>query len=328
MIYEGSFVMKGYKWFLIIIGIPLAILIFGFCRFVHIVRRFDANVRQKAQLHSIDAATELFKNEFENYPPSDANDPNGLPYCGAMKLAEALIGRDLLGFHTQSVFRQDGLDAAGDVVLYRNIQDGLDFSSLQPDLPDKEGPYLPKEYANISRLAEIYGKGRTSPFPEDYLVLCDTFKKKRPSGKKTGMPILYYRADPNRTVHDVNNPDNPENIYNYKDNQALIALGIPRKPKAVHPLLDSKRFYKMTQDHKSDSASIPYRPDTYLLISAGSDGRYGTDDDIVNFNWKYRPWDCSCPLKWNRLNWKQCCFRTLQKTDVWAIVSSGRLDFL
>jgi hypothetical protein len=27
----------------------------------------------------------------------------------------------------------------------------------------------------------------------------------------------------------------------------------------------------------------PYRSDSYLLISAGADGLYGTDDDIRNF---------------------------------------------
>ena len=32
----------------------------------------------------------------------------------------------------------------------------------------------------------------------------------------------------------------------------------------------------------------PYRADSYILISAGYDGLYGTRDDICNFDWKYR----------------------------------------
>jgi len=36
--------------------------------------------------------------------------------------------------------------------------------------------------------------------------------RKRPGGKKTKMPILYYRADVEGTTHDVNNPGNRENI--------------------------------------------------------------------------------------------------------------------
>ena len=69
---------------------------------------------QKSQLHSMEAATELLANEWGSYPPSDANDPIGKPYCGAMKLTEALMGRDLLGFHRESVFRRDGLYGTAD----------------------------------------------------------------------------------------------------------------------------------------------------------------------------------------------------------------------
>ena len=32
----------------------------------------------------------------------------------------------------------------------------------------------------------------------------------------------------------------------------------------------------------------PHRRDTFILISAGGDGLYGTADDICNFEWKYR----------------------------------------
>jgi len=48
-------------------------------------------------------------------------------------------------------------------------------------------------------------------------------------------------------------------------------------------------FSMFIHDHKSEQASgggtvKPYNPDSYLLISAGSDGIYGTSDDITNFN--------------------------------------------
>jgi hypothetical protein len=32
----------------------------------------------------------------------------------------------------------------------------------------------------------------------------------------------------------------------------------------------------------------PYRRDSYILISAGYDGLYGTADDVLNFEWKDR----------------------------------------
>ena len=38
------------------------------------VKRYATDVRQKAQLHSMDAAIELFNSEFDGYPPSSALD--------------------------------------------------------------------------------------------------------------------------------------------------------------------------------------------------------------------------------------------------------------
>jgi hypothetical protein len=52
------------------------------------------------------------------------------------------------------------------------------------------------------------------------------------------------------------------------------------------------RFYMNTTNDKmlatTTAAVRPYRADTYILISAGYDGEYGTPDDICNFDWRYR----------------------------------------
>jgi hypothetical protein len=238
---------------------------------------YPIELRQKAQLHSMEAATELFANEWGSYPPSDANDPAGKPYCGALKLAEALMGRDLLGFHRESVFRRDGLDP--------NVLEPLYPTSSSPgNLKARMGPYLMAESANVWQLADIYGKGNTGPFPENTYVLCDFFERKRPSGARTGMPILYYRANRLDGTRPTGDPNSP---YDCTDNLALIALGIPGKPRKAHPLLDPKRFYLNTQNHMIPTASRPYRSDSYILISAGKDGLYGTADDIFNFAWRY-----------------------------------------
>lgn len=247
------------------------------------------DIQQKAQFNTLNASIELSNNEFDGYPPSGPNDPMGRPYCGAMKLAEALMGQDLLGFHSKSVFRRDGLDAEG-TVLYPPDVDNMPTSAHNSNLLARKGPFVMPESVDVRRLADVYGKGNTGPFPESAFVLCDTYMRKRPSGEKTGMPILYYRADPSSTAHDVANPDNAENIYCYKDNQALLALGVPGKPGATHPLADPKRFYLNTECRMMPSLSRPrpLRADTFILISAGPDGLYGTADDICNFEWKYR----------------------------------------
>ncbi len=53
------------------------------------------------------------------------------------------------------------------------------------------------------------------------------------------------------------------------------------------PLGARTTFTLYIHDHKSEQASAgrfkPVNPDTYLLISAGPDGIYGTNDDINNF---------------------------------------------
>ncbi len=88
-------------------------------------------------------------------------------------------------------------------------------------------------------------------------------------------------------MRDPNDPNNPANIYNYRDNFAILRLGVPGAPNAVHPLADPKRFYLNTQN-ENITQSRPYREDSYILISAGKDGLYGTVDDVCNFEWKYR----------------------------------------
>ena len=255
------------------------------------VRRYAKNVRQMAQFHSIEAALELFNNEFDGYPQSGALDsadpPN--PYCGAMKLSEAMMGWDLLGFHTDSRFMSNG---GG---LYNPA-----------DLTSRRGPFLPLESIEAHRIGSIYKD--PGPFSPADFVLCDVFSSEMLTGEKTGMPILYYKAntandfhlvDPAGTLHLPPDPTlDAGNIYNYWDNHGLVGLGKPFETgTTTHKLYaDSNaspaenagyRFYVNTRNEKITTAWRPFRADSYLLISAGFDGEYGTADDICNFQWKY-----------------------------------------
>jgi type II secretory pathway pseudopilin PulG len=250
------------------------------------VRKFAQKVKQMAQLHSIEAAIELFNNENDGYPPSGALDGAGQPYCGAMKLCEAMMGRDLLGFHPDSAFRADGMDNAGINNIYLPTDDNLKA---------RLGPYLQFENANAYMLAKIYGTGQTAPFQENSFVLCDVYTRQMRTGEKTGMPILYYKAETSNNLHDPNTAPTPQdnmgNIYNYWDNHALVNLGKPWEEAGkatTHSLSEPARFYRNTRNDKITMMRRPFRSDSYILLSAGYDGEYGTADDICNFEWKYR----------------------------------------
>jgi hypothetical protein len=264
-------------WMAFILVLVSCSALLGFLLFGRGSRENWREVQLRAQLNAMNAGVKLTAYELDDYPPSEANDSTGRPYCGVMKLTEALMGQDLRGFHIRSAYRADGLDPNSLVPLYPPEPGAA-------NLQLRKGPFLHAENANAWRLVDIYGKGNTGSFAEDTFVLCDPYARMRPSGEKTGMPILYYRADSSGTAHDVLNPDNPQNIYHYRDNHALVLLGVPGQPGAEHPLADPKRFYLNMQDRQT---STPYRRYSFILISAGQDGLYGTVDDICNFEWKY-----------------------------------------
>jgi len=249
------------------------------------VRKYAKKVKQLAQFHSIEAAVELFNNEMDGYPPSGALDGAGQPYCGAMKLCESMMGRDLLGFHPDSAFRADGMDAAG----VRNI-----YLPTPDNLKARIGPFLQLENANAFRHRDIY-EPDLGPLHGDRFFLCDVYTREMRTGIKTGMPILYYKAETSNYLHDPNTAPTPQdnmgNIYNYWDNHVLVSLGKPWEEAGkatTHSLADPARFYRNTRNDKITTVRRPYRTDSYILISAGFDGEYGTADDICNYEWKYR----------------------------------------
>jgi len=85
--------------------------------------------------------------------------------------------------------------------------------------------------------------------------------------------------------------DSQGNIYNYLDNSELLELGMPGGTAPTgytYPLYDPERFYQNTLSDKVPIPPRPFRADTYILISAGYDAEYGTADDIMNFEWKYK----------------------------------------
>jgi type II secretory pathway pseudopilin PulG len=311
---------------LVIIALLLALLLPS----ISAVRRHAKETAQKAQFATIEMALDAFKQDYGDLPPSgrleaiNPSAPGEQEYCGAMKLAEALLGWDLQGFHPKTAWRRDGYDSIAP--LGNTTYDPLETRvPLNASLYERKGPYL--ELAKTS-VFPIGTRGASeglfrdpTPFTNSNkpYVLCDVFgvrKLKEPGGKMVlaGSPILYYRA--NTASKSLNDPLFANRIYNHWDNQDLLFLG-KLTPSGVrganHPLLHggagpTPSFYEAQfnynlnappappnyggsgigfgiRDPKTSTALVPwpYNPDSYILISAGMDGLYGTADDIHNY---------------------------------------------
>jgi len=238
------------------------------------VRKFAKETKQKAQLATIGAALTTFRNDYGDYPRSNCPYPPpaaGSDYSGAQKLAEALLGWDLMGFHPQSIW-----DGAG--TAYNPPDDD--------NLSARRGRYLELMTANAFKLGSLFAN--PARLAANTFVLCDVFRVKRvtlpplPDGTittvKAGTPILYYKANTRYRII--------TQIYNNFDNQVLVDLGRVTDDRA-HPLGHSggnyQNFYQYIKDPRVTATTWPYRPDSYILITAGADGLYGTSDDVCNF---------------------------------------------
>lgn len=276
---------------LLIITLLIALLIPA----LSTVRKMAKETQQQAQLTTIELALTAFKNDYGDYPPSnDGNSPSN--YTGAQTLAEALVGYDLLGFHPDS--KWDETDSS-------NIYD----SSDQDNLKERLEPYLELATTNVFRIGDSSASEHDGLFDDvdpgglegDTHVLCDVFTVRRITINtqgdivKAGTPILYYRANTaNKSLDPNTTPDPKDMIYNYDDNLALIDLGSLTADGSdtgkEHPIAipDGEALYKPDYDGGITDSKIteipwPHRPDSYILISAGADGLYGTKDDIRNF---------------------------------------------
>jgi type II secretory pathway pseudopilin PulG len=309
-----------------IIIILMSILMPGLQR----TRRYARVVVQRAQFNDITKGLELYRNDHqETYPDSGPIDtdttagPYG--YCGAMKLCEAMIGQDGMGFHPASRFYASGMgpDSTGNNVdlypLDLCIQTSPSaYSGAAPTNPTlaanirERTKYLDSDSIKGARLKDLYSwyntaatgksfydvKGfqpstDTYPYAFPNSVITDVFLRAGSlcDGKKLGMPVLYYKADSTKLVHDPNfvpvvATPNP-NIYNFDDNYAITGLGCPWDAAATtnpHPIYTTPNvFYKAITNTKVNTTPRPHNEDTYILLSAGWDGLYGTGDDVYNF---------------------------------------------
>ena len=280
---------------LIVLGI-ISLLIGLLVPALSVVKKMARETKQKAQFATIELALAAFKNDDGDYPPSNwPLPPNpGNDYGGSQKLAEALLGWDLLGFHPKSAWRADGLDVVGGPGTYDPAQTrDINVDGIPDTFDERKGPYLDLTNIGAFRLVDLFRPFSVDPLDPDTFVICDVFGAKKVTmfkgnnsvtgqpisvTEKAGAPILYYKADASgKRINDV---------YRVSDNDALV-MAKQQADSRPHPLAEANNqyefFYNYIRDPKITARAWPYRPDSYILISAGADGFYGTADDITNF---------------------------------------------
>ncbi len=256
-----------------------------------------------ATLKAIGDGFEMFHNNFRHYPDSryrrdPITDFGGAPpnanhmLSGAHWMARALIGHDFQGVDAEGLVMGDGAFTSLTVADLMNV--------------DRKGTYLG---------GDVYARDSDTRFAHegDFVatgrpVLFDSFD----------FPILYYRANPR--AKQWLGPTAPA-IYVQQDNAAITGsdvssmaaegwdfggvgalTGIP-----IHPMgqigtytasdphdvhdpptggITGKTFADFLHHHGAgDIGTVlkPHNPDRFVLISAGPDGSFGTDDDVTNF---------------------------------------------
>ena len=287
-----------------IVAIMVAILVPA----VSQVRRLARNVRQKAQMTAMTIGIEVFKNDFGVYPDSSIeNYSTGNAYNGANKLAEALVGLDYLGVHTRTIFHSDGVGdnnadgtvSANEYLYGRDSELDLSDDTAAGVLDSKNsrmGPYLEPEKANAAYLSDISSQTSSSNFGKS-LVLLDSYAKKNATftTEKYGMPILYFKANTSKIEQEPTN--DVDRIYCWEDNRDLIE----KKPFWDYTATpvdylgetttfdDNKDLFAdlvINPKLKVGNREMPYNSRSYILVSAGEDGFYGTQDDVFNFDKK------------------------------------------
>lgn len=238
---------------------------------------------------------------------------------GAQWLVLELAGADLKGYVAMDKDRY--FNTVNPQTTGVNEEDWRDWYALTPSNANlrRWGPYVELE-GKLAVTPERYETEKGYALPDLLKAGTSDFSnKKLPMVVDAfGFPVLYYAANPHAkqpftewtgttTVKTVGR-------YSQRDNEAFTGskegdapgydLGSGEvKSGQYHWLYDlgwsatdaskrpdaqtfAEKFYDrgLFEQHGGATGKVwPYRPDTFLLISAGKDGIFGTSDDVTNF---------------------------------------------
>lgn len=283
-------------------------------------RNSAKNTTTKVLLKSITQGLEMFRTDNEKqfrrsggYPASHKAEDPALPGAqdiyGAHWLVRGLLGQDLQGFIPRVNVPLDRQDRDQD----RDEQ--VNWYDPKED-PIERGRYFPLDTKDLMPTGKLSGTRNIAFFPpggvdnardvdhvDDLSVFVDAFRR----------PVLYYAANPYGRVLASETTDTDaedrSGIYVHEDNEGFTGRGnnhgwrfrgrerfgwldhniqqfgdidpsdIDDQPNTFARYVADHRFH----ERSGESVVRPFRPDSFLLITAGEDGLYGTTDDVNNF---------------------------------------------
>jgi len=301
-----------------IIGLLISILLPS----LNTALKHARNVRIATLLKAVEGGLEMFRNDFNYYPDSSPRkdpitdwpmmpngiDPDDCPsdnLSGAHLLARALSGHDGEGIDLAGYSLKEGPLDLDPPLTYRNL-------NLFPDDGGDPGVYSPRKGTYLNKgifvldMDERFRDLNNGPSTNRRILIDSSYE----------FPILYYRANPRAAVK-RNRIDYQQAVYNQLDNAAITGTDInsatkniywdfartgfhhglgelvnwagnPHDPPGDPANWKGKTFINYVHDHAAEqaggsSAIRPVNPDSFILISPGYDGIFGTDDDINNF---------------------------------------------
>jgi hypothetical protein len=244
-------------------------------------------------------------------------------YQGAQRLTEALVGWDLMGIHPDTAWKADGWNEGRTEQIYPPKPIDTSNTLVQQNLDERMGIYLENPTEHVFKLGsrannvddglyypQHFLGAVSTPYIADTYVLCDVFKVRRVNlidpisnnisdvTVKAGAPILYYKA--NLSYKQMLYLQAQDSRYNVFDN--ILYMSLPPLSEVGKSTItkfhklgnDPALFYNTPSQPQNMGATYgvidlkvptrwPHRSDSYILISAGIDGLYGTPDDIFNF---------------------------------------------